>query len=53
MIKNQENINVKKVGNMIIKNIHKNTDENTLSELINQKITNLIRNDLQKGAALC
>jgi len=49
MSKTQENTNVKKVGNMIIKNIHRTTNENTLTEIINQKITNLIQNDLQTG----
>ena len=48
-----ENTNIRKVGHIIFNNIHKNTDENTISKIINQKITNLIRNDLSKGAVLC
>ena len=49
----KENINVKKVGNVVFKNIHKNTDEHTLSEIINRKITNLIIKDLSKGVLVC
>jgi len=53
MSKNQETTNTRKVGDMIITNIHKTTDKNELSEMVNQKISNLIRNDLQRSATLC
>jgi len=43
----------KRSGTLIFLNIHKNyDDENELRLIINQKISNLIKIDLSKGAIL-
>ena len=38
---------------ILFTNIHKDNDENMLSTIINQKISNLIKKDLSKGAVVC
>ena len=42
-----------KVGNLIFQNVRKVQGEQELRTVVNQKISNLIKKDLSKGAAIC
>ena len=41
-----------KVGNLIFKNVRKVHDEKELRIIVNQKISNLIKKELSKGASI-